>query len=154
MLPFFLTKYFFNFLEKKLDIYTMDWLKFWQTWFELCLRAKNDLHLPEKSQKLGNFGNKKAPQYYDCNFENISIDVSCGFGFFSCQTTSGHGYTSRDPIWHLCCGFCWQLSKNSQNRFSVGYFVFFERPVCFYFTIFIFLLFGSSFVKAIQQHKH
>jgi hypothetical protein len=89
MLPFFLTKYFFNFLEKllysnslkekKLDIYTMDWLKFLQTWFELCLRAKKDLHLPEKSQKLGNFGNKKVPQYYDCNFENILIDVSCGF---------------------------------------------------------------------------
>jgi hypothetical protein len=35
--------------------------------------------LLKKSEKLGNFGDKKAPQYYEGNFWNIFIDVPGGF---------------------------------------------------------------------------
>ncbi len=46
------------------------------------LSAKNEFLLPEKSQKLGNFGHKNGPQYYEGNFWYILIDFPCVFVFF------------------------------------------------------------------------
>jgi hypothetical protein len=44
--------------------------------------------LPKKSQKLGNFGHKKAPQYIEGNFLTTLIDVPCGF--LMCFLTNQH----------------------------------------------------------------
>ncbi len=116
---FFLTKYFFNFLDiflaksfkvKKLDINTRDRLKFWKTWFELCLSAKNELPMPKKSQKLGIFGHKnKRHNTGNAIFgtsELISLAFFCWFFL-----PSGHAYASRTPFWQLYCGFSRPLNK-------------------------------------------
>jgi hypothetical protein len=42
--------------------------------------------LPKKSQKLGNFEHKKAPQYYKGNFGTSQLISLAFFGVFSCQT--------------------------------------------------------------------
>jgi hypothetical protein len=38
-------------------------------------------------------------------FGTSSLMSLAGFDVFSSQTTSGYAYTSRNPFWHLCCGF-------------------------------------------------